>query len=186
MLSTDRPEFVRVLNGLAAIKPGKGELTDEALDLWWSTMRGDWTIEDFRQASGHLLKSCQFMPTPYDFEQLRKAGRPTPGEAWQRAMDSSAGAYRCGQVSGEGVTSGDELVDRAVRAIGGYAVLYETATDKLCFVERRFAEHYEAMQDAGDVRQALPLIARTLPLRVSKLVKDRLANRKLERLGGDA
>src|SRR4051812_7172495 len=84
MQPTEKIEFVKVLNGLAAIK-GK-ELTTQAIDLWWAAL-AKWSLADFKGAASHLVGSCQFMPSPYDFEQLRKAGEPTPSEAWAEALD---------------------------------------------------------------------------------------------------
>lgn len=151
MAPSDKPEFLRVLNGLASIK--RVDLTPEALDLWWSA-HADWEIEDFRAAASQLVKTCQFMPSPKDFEELRKAARPTSGEAWVKALDhASSGNYR---VQGN---MGEPLIDRVVRALGGYQVIAMCSDDKLGFLERRFCEHYESMSDAEDMREALPQIA---------------------------
>ena len=70
MDSGDRPEFVRVLNGLAAIK--RVDLTEDVYELWWQSMK-NWPIDDFKDAAGYLLKNCQFMPAPFDFEVRRKS-----------------------------------------------------------------------------------------------------------------
>lgn len=156
MQPSDRLAFVAVLNGLAAVKPGKG-LTPEALDLWWSAMRG-WDLADFKAAASHLAKSVEFMPSPYHFEQLRKAGRPTAAEAWATALSATRTCYHAGRY-GPGGTSGDPLIDRIVHSLGGYAVLAMCDSDKLGFMERRFAEHYEDLQDAEDVRGSIPQIA---------------------------
>ena len=84
MAPDDKPEFVRVLNGLAAIK--RVDLTKEAYEMWWGSM-SDWSIDDFRGAAGHLLKTCQFMPSPYDFEQLRVVHEKTGHEAWAGVLE---------------------------------------------------------------------------------------------------
>lgn len=149
MQSADRAEFLRILNGLAAIKPN-AKLTDDGLDMWWQCM-ADWSIDEFRSAASHLAKACQFMPLPYDFEQLRKAGRPTAGEAWARALEHVRAGGTC--------NTGDDLLDRTAAALGGWRTLGMTNLDSLHFVERRFCEHFEAMQDATDTREAVPQIA---------------------------
>lgn len=150
MQSHDRPRFLAVLNGLAAIKPG-AKLTPEALALWWSSMSA-WSIEEFCKAADHLARECEFFPNPYHFEQLRKAGRETTAEAWVRAVKHAASsAYRDGPL-------GDTAIDTCVRAIGGYMAIAMCDTDKLHFLERRFCEHFEAKQDAEDVREALPAL----------------------------
>lgn len=156
MTPKDKPDFIKQLIGLAAVKPGK-DLTPEAYEIWWNAMQ-DWSLEEFKQAAAHLAKSVEFMPSPYHFEQLRKAGRPTAGEAWEKARKACGSAIQYGQVTHNG-TCGDPTIDAAVRAIGGYGVIAMCDTDKLHFLERRFAEHYESIQDAKDVREAVPQIA---------------------------
>ncbi len=111
-----------------------------------------WSIDEFEIAAQHLLTACEFMPTPKDFEDLRKAGRHTSGEAFINARETARKGWRK-------KTCGVDLIDRAVNAIGGYDAIGMCETDKLHFLERRFAEHYESMQDCDEVRQALPAIA---------------------------
>ncbi len=146
MDSNDRPEFVRVLNGLAAIK--RVDLTKEAYELWWQSMKS-WPIDDFKEAASYLLKNCQFMPTPYDFEQLRKKGEPSAHEAWVTALAHAEGAWRQGVL-------GDALTDQVVAMLGGYRLLALTNSDKLGFLERRFLDAYNDFLDTGGVRKALP------------------------------
>lgn len=141
MVPGDRAEFLRTLNGLAAIK-GK-ELTTEALSLWWSAM-SRWTIEEFKQAASHLVSACQFMPSPFDFEQLRRAGEPTPSEAWGALL------------------RGEQLSGRALRAadlIGGQYAIRHTDVKELPFIERRFRSAYEELTDVERAREELPQLA---------------------------
>src|ERR1700759_829480 len=94
MIDADKAEFIGVLVGLAAIKPGK-DLTREAYEIWWLAMRDNWTLEHFKSAASHLASSCEFMPSPYHFEQLRKAARQTAGEAFAQALQHvRTSAYR--------------------------------------------------------------------------------------------
>lgn len=148
MTPADKPEFARLLNGLAAIKPG-AKLTAEGLDVWWLAMQ-DWPIEEFRAATAHLAKSVEFMPSPFQFEQLRRAGLPTAGEAWAEALDR----VRHGRYP-----TGDAAIERAVAALGGWRVIAMSTDEGLPFLERRFAEHFEALEDAQALRRALPAIA---------------------------
>lgn len=152
MQAGDREQFLKVMNGMAAIK--RMQLTAEALDLWWAFL-ADWSIEDFKAAAIVVLKSSPYMPQPADFENLRKSARLTAGEAFAKAVSACGSAIQCGQVTSGG-SCGDPLIDRAVRAIGGYGVIAMCQRDSLHFLERRFTEHYEAMQDADHVREALP------------------------------
>lgn len=144
MRPSDKPKFVTTLVGLAAIK-GR-ELTDEAIDLWWLSMAA-WSIEDFTAAAAHLIGACQFMPTPYDFAQLRKAGEPTAGEAWERVL------------AGAKLEPGSRVA-RAAQIVGGqFAVRHADVERDLPFIQKRFMEAYEDLRDADVVRQALPQIA---------------------------
>lgn len=152
MVDADKPAFLAVLNGLAAVKPG-AKLTPEALEVWWRAMR-PWSIEDFRAAAAELVRTVEFFPNPFHFEQLRKAAsRITAGEAWARVREVA----RAG-----GTTSGDPRIDRVARVLGGYRTLGMTSTDQMQFLERRFVEHFEDMGDADDAREALPQLSHDL------------------------
>ena len=150
MLPPEKPEFLKILNGLASIKPG-AKLSPEGLSVWWLALR-EWTLEEFRAAASHLAKSVEFMPSPFHFERLRYATRPTAGEAFAKAVKHAASsAYREGML-------GEPVTDAAVSALGGYRVIAMCDVDKLPFLERRFCEHYEAIQDAQEVRDELPML----------------------------
>lgn len=147
MLPTDKPKFVEVLMGLAAIR-GK-ELTKEAINLWWASM-SRWSIEDFTGAASHLVSASQFMPTPYDFDQLRKAGEPTASEAWTEAFEACRD-WR----NPEALPNG--RISRAAAAVGGFRAIAMCDTERdLPHVQRRFLEAYEELSDVESVRDALP------------------------------
>lgn len=156
MQPSDREEFLRTLNGLAAIKPG-AKLTHEALDMWWLALSA-WSIDEFKRASAHLATASEFMPNPYHFTQLRKAGEITAGEAFQQARVIVRSLNPREFASHR---SGDARLDAAIRACGGYEALAMCTTDNIGFFERRFAEHFESISDAEAVREALPQIAGT-------------------------
>ena len=149
MNSSDRPEFVEILNGLAAIR--RVDLTKEVYEIWWRAMK-DWSIDAFRDAAGYLLKNCQFMPSPYDFEQLRKEGETSASEAWSMVFQHAEGNWRHGLL-------GDARIDRAVASLGGYRVIALTNTEKLGFFERRFKDTYNDLYCTDSVRKALPDLA---------------------------
>jgi hypothetical protein len=144
----DRREFVEVVLGFAELK-GK-QLSKPAVDLYWQAMQ-HWSIGEFKAAAQHLLGTCAFFPTPKEFEDLRRAGRPTAGEAWAKVV---AAARRGGGTD-------DPLLERAVAAMGGWLVIRMSDEDKLHFLERRFAEHYAEIQDATDTREAVPMLPRS-------------------------
>jgi hypothetical protein len=158
----DRVEFLKVMNGMAGMK--KLQLTTDILDLWWTCMKS-WEIGDFKAAAAHLLTKCEFMPQPKDFEDLRKAGRPSAGEAWAKVLDHvRKGWYRytdggVGRYERE-LAPNEALINSAVEAIGGYRAIAIHQESTLHFLERRFCEHYESIQDREEVRTALPGIAK--------------------------
>ncbi len=150
----DTPEFARfrdVMNGMAKLY--EREIDAAVLDAYWLALRS-WSISEFEQAAAHLMGSRQFMPRPFDFNELRKASRPTAGEAWARAvLHAASSAYRDGPL-------GEEPTDTCVRCLGGYVAIAMCDEDKLHYLERRFVEHYEAKQDADETREALPELTR--------------------------
>ncbi len=146
MLVTDEEEFLKVLNGLAAMK--KLELNAPAIELWWLSFQS-WEIADFKIAAAQLIKTCKWIG-PNDFENLRKAGRETPAEAWVAARKF----LRWGL---HGYTLDENCppkIATCIRALGGANVIAMTDEDKLPFLERRFTEHYETLEDADDVRRS--------------------------------
>jgi hypothetical protein len=151
MTPADREAFVEIVLGFAELK-GR-QLSAPALELYWRSLQ-HWPLPAFRTAAEQLVRTCEFMPGPKDFEDLRKAGRATAGEAWAEVLAHvRANAYR-GRVV---VVS--ELVDRAVAAIGGYHAIGMCDSDKTHFLEKRFNEAFEDLQNAEDVREAVPAIA---------------------------
>ena len=152
MQTTDRKAFLEIVIGFAELK-GKA-LSAPALELYWNAMQA-WSIEDFRAAANHLVGTCQFMPTPKDFEDLKRASKPTPAEAWEKARKALQWTVN-GYVEKPGT---DPLVALALRSIGGANALAMCDEDKLHFLERRFSQVYESLADSNAIREALPLIA---------------------------
>lgn len=167
MKPADRQKFVEVIMGFAELK-GK-QLSAPAMELYWRSLQ-HWPLADFLAAAEHLIRTCEFMPMPKDFEDLRKAGKPTAGEAWATAVANCGSCHSAlGYTSGG--TCGDPFIDRVVRAIGGYRAIALCDSEKLHFLERRFSEHFETMQDAEDTRDAVPEIAFDGRLKLGNVLK---------------
>jgi hypothetical protein len=162
VIEADKAKFCKTLLGLALVKPPHAKLAPEAYEIWWQALQ-DWPLDEFQQAAAHLSKSVEFMPSPFHFEQLRKAGRPTAGEAWAHIRAMARQSF-------EGEPA-DPIAARALQALGGLRSVAMCDSDKVHFLERRFAEHYEAMQDSEEVRQALPQIAEDRRIGVSAVAK---------------
>lgn len=173
MTPADEIEFARVVTAMAAQKPGK-PLTPEGIELFWRSMQ-DWSIEDFKAAAAHLMRTVEFMPSAYHFEQLRKAGEPTAAEAFARARQIVRRLYQREMASHD---SGDPRLDAAIRACGGYEALAMCTTENIGFFERRFNEHFAAIGDAEAARSAVPSIAGT-----SRLAGPTSAASALSRIG---
>jgi hypothetical protein len=140
MQPTDRAAFVRILNGLVAIKPGAKALTPEALTIWWNSMQ-DWSIADFEQAAAHLVRHSKFMPSPYEFEELRRAGELTASEAWTLAL------------SGAELQPGCRAARAALIVGGQYAIRHANTERDLPHIERRFLDAYEQLADVDPARE---------------------------------
>lgn len=151
MQPADSKRFNQLLTGVCLTFGREPEPL--VLDVYWLTLR-DWSLEDFERACGHILKTAKFMPRPSDFEDLRKAGRMTPGEAFAAAM---VVARDCSPHTRS--TSGDPRIDAAAAACGGYFAMGQQETEKLGFLERRFVEHFESISEVEDTREAVPQIA---------------------------
>jgi hypothetical protein len=171
MQQTDFQRFNALMNGMAKLY--ERELDGAMLDAYWLALR-DWELADFQAAAGQLMRTSKFMPRPADFEELRRAARPTAGEAW-------AEARACFRSGARG--TGDPLTDRVVQMLGGYKAMGYTASDQMPFIERRFAEHYTALQDAEEIRAAVPQIAGAARLRIGA---PRSASDLLQKLPLDA
>jgi hypothetical protein len=161
MQADDFTRFRALMTGMAEMY--QRELSSVLLDAYWISLR-DWSLENFEAAAGQLMRTSSFMPRPADFTNLVKAGRKTAGEAWLLALDFARNGYSRWDSGPVTQTPGvkkpdDPILTQAVRAIGGYEAIAMSPTDKTVFLEKRFCEHYEAMQEANEVREAVPQIA---------------------------
>lgn len=136
MQPQDRKAFLEVVIGFAELK-GK-QLSAPGLELYWNAMQ-DWSIEDFRRAAHTLIRTCEFMPTPKEFNDLRKASQPTAAEAW----------------FGSGVSS-NALANKAMKIATQGRYVGHIPLSELQWVQKRFIEVYESLQESAEARQALP------------------------------
>ena len=176
MTPADFDDFAVVLRAFAEIKART--LSPAAIELYWRAMQ-DWDVEHFRAAAVRLLKTSKFMPTPADFEDLKRQQERTCGEAWSAALEH---AKKLPVVGGhlQEVASGDDLLDRAARAVGGFKVIASTGAEGLPFLDKRFCERYEDLRDAEDVRHALPQLTADV---VAKLAAEKRS--ALVAIGGE-
>ena len=156
MTPEDYESFCGILLGFA--EPRRIALSSTTFELYWAALT-EWTIEDVRSAANILFKQCDWMPTPKDFEDLRRSATERAGvDAWEMARRAARSAIALGRVR-EDVTSGDALVDRAVATIGGYGAIALCETAWLHALERRFLQAYVEVREVAEIRAALPHFA---------------------------
>lgn len=149
MTNEDFDEFSKVVIAFAELR-GK-ELSVPAQKLYFRALK-HWQLDEFKRAAEHLLRTCEFMPTPKQFEDLRRAGEPTAAEAWAMALSACvnwrSGALPAGRIA------------RAAAAVGGFQAIAMANTERdLPFVQKRFLEAYDELSDVEPVRDELPQIA---------------------------
>ena len=156
MKPEDYEAFAGILLGFA--EPRQIALSSTTFELYWGAL-ANWTLEEFRSAANILFKQCDWMPTPKDFEDLRRSATERAGvDAWDMARRAARSAIALGRVR-EDVTSGDVLVDRAVATIGGYGSIALCETAWLHALERRFLQAYIEVREVAEIRAALPQFA---------------------------
>lgn len=163
MRPEDKAEFVQTVAAMAAHKRQTLSAVDHK--FWWMGMQ-DWTLEDFQAAAFVLVKREDFMPNMKHFEDLRKAGRMTAGEAWDKVVTHvRTSAYEHGGIN--------PLIDQCVRAtVGSYRQLAMSNVSDTHWLEKRFAEHYGTISDVQDTRHALPQITLHEPSLTPRLAAD--------------
>jgi hypothetical protein len=142
MTRKDFPAFTKVVLGFAEVRGKK--LSEEALEIYWRAM-AHWTLADFEEAAAVLLRTSRFMPTPKEFEDLRKRATETAPEAWVEILRRA----RRGDFDLAGLSSAARL---AVTALGGIRAVAMSETAHTHFLEKRFCEHYGELQDAYTAR----------------------------------
>lgn len=147
MTPDDRKPFLEVVIGFAELK-GKA-LSAPALELYWNAMQ-HWPLDAFRAAAQQLVRTCQWMPTPKEFEDLLRAAEPTAGEAWDAVY------------LGHG-----ELTPRAARAAliasNGRRLAMLDIEREIPHVQRRFLEIYDELTDVEQTREVLPYLGDLAP-----------------------
>lgn len=136
MQPSDFGRFKSMMAGMAKLYDK--EIEPVLLDAYWIALR-DWSLSEFEGACAQLMRTQTFMPRPSEFTALRKKARElTAAEAW--------------------FTSGSSKDPRANRAMsvatqGRY--VGHVPLDELPWVQKRFLEVYDELQDVDETRVAL-------------------------------
>lgn len=153
MTDADKPEFLRILNGLAAVKPG-AKLTPEGLHLWWIAM-AEWSLPEFIAAASHIARTVEFFPNPFHFDQLRRtAAEQTAGDAWALVL------AKVRTISPRETASVTPKIDAVVRQMGGYGHLACMTQEDLPHRQRRFTELWAECGEVEEAQRVLPSAAR--------------------------
>ena len=164
MLVTEGDKFRNILRGMGRMY--SAEPDNLVLDAYWIALC-DWEFQDFQAAAQRLMKTSKFMPRPSDFEDLRKAGRMTSGEAFAKAIGwARDGSYKHPAKTPEAI-----LIDRVVAALGGWSAITGSDPEYVHFLEKRFSEHFDTIVDVTEIREALPQIAAPLHPRLAASLK---------------
>lgn len=136
MQQTDFNRFKAIMAGMAKLYDK--ELEPILLDAYWMALR-DWTLDDFEAAAGQLMRTQTFMPRPAEFTALRKqARRVTAAEAW----------FTSG-------TSDDDRANRAMKIAAQGRYVGHIPIDELHWVQKRFVEIYDELDDIDEARAAI-------------------------------
>jgi hypothetical protein len=157
----DFERFRAVMTGMAEVF--QRELSAPLLDAYWLSLR-EWELTEFEAAAAELMRTSEHMPRPAAFMGLKRRGRATPGEAWAEALAYARRGYNPNfpRLPQRGLLT-DPVVARAIDAIGGYQALAASSPESTQFLERRFAEHFESIQESSDVREAVPELMHDKP-----------------------
>lgn len=149
MQQADFARFRAVMAGMAEVY--QRDLSGPLLDAYWLAL-GAWSLGEFEGACSQLLRTSRFMPRPADFHEMRKSATcRTADEAWQIA---------CGKTE-------DPLIIRARQIATQGRYLGHIDLDELKWVQRKFCEVYDELQDVAETRQALPRLQTLLAVPVS-------------------
>lgn len=154
MIEADREQFAQVVMGMALLYGQKPSLM--STEIFFDSMQ-DWDIRDFKVAAARLMKICEFMPRPKDFEKLKAAGKETAGEAFgtvRKWLKYSPLGYTLEPGTPRNIAA-------AIQACGGANAIAMCTIEGLPFLEKRFTQHFNEISGVNETRAALPGITGT-------------------------
>jgi hypothetical protein len=150
MISGDHEKFRNTMIGMGLVFGA--EVSEPTMDIYWMALK-DWEVDAFQGAAAHLINTCEFMPRPFDFNRLRQASKPSAQAVWGQVLEQCKNWRNKADLP-------TGLVDRAVKAVGGWESIAMADTEKsLPHIQRRFLDAYESMEDADTTMTALPMLA---------------------------
>ena len=135
MQTSDRKAFAETL--LAAGELYQRDITEQAVRLWWDTLKG-YPIERVQAAMAGHIRVSHFMPQPSDLIRYID-GSPTDKaeRAWLLVLEAA-------RVHGQNrsVAFDDPLIPAVVLGMGGFSLICMCPTQELHWLARRFTDRY--------------------------------------------
>lgn len=154
MKSTDREEFVRMLNGLGEYygKP----MSPALADIYWNGLKNYELSEVCGAINAHVRNpdSGQFMPKIADIERFLHGNTSTRAmQAWVKVADAvqRVGTY-------ETVKFDDPLIHACIEDMGGWPEIGKISNDELPFKIREFEKRYMAYLQIPPARKPSPAL----------------------------
>ncbi|MBW2596735.1 MAG: hypothetical protein JRC93_12355 [Deltaproteobacteria bacterium] len=138
MNKRDLPRFTQIMLGMA--DNFRDTITKEGMTMRFDMLSG-YSLEQVETASRKILKYRKYskMPPIAEFVEALDGDSKMQGlEAWGVVMGCLGGG-------GDGLS--DEKVNEVVRRLGGWSYLKTQTYDELHWLEKRFIEHYESMDE---------------------------------------
>ena len=160
MRNDDKAEFAKRLYEMFKAFRKADEFDDDTVAIWWNRLHQDFAIEDFKVAATEMEKISKFLPVIANFFELKRLAEAySETDAWGDVLEHlRSGAYRRRGI-------GDDKIDRAVRAMGGYRALAMRNEDDLTIWGfKRFREHYSDVFASVEREESLLLPGGSDPL----------------------
>ena len=160
MRNEDMAEFARRLYEMFKAFRKADEFDDDTVAIWWNRLHQDFAIEDFKVAATELEKVRKFLPVIADFFELKRLAETySETDAWDDVLEHlRSGAHRRRGI-------GDDKIDRAVRAMGGYrALAMRDENDLTIWGFKQFREHYNDVCDSVELEASLLLTGGSDPI----------------------
>jgi hypothetical protein len=144
VITDDKREFARLLQGVQTEVYQRPELTAAALGVWWAAL-SHIEMDVFRSALSAHVRTSKFPPTPADIVALVDGTSDDKAmAAWFKVRNAIG---RAGQYNS--VAFDDGCIHRAITDIGGWVRLCQTPEDELPFRQKDFIAAYKIAAQRG-------------------------------------
>jgi len=141
MKANDLVKFSEIMMALAEVFESDGEPSAVKIEIYFNALK-DKTIKQITEAAGKLFRNRAFSSFPKPAELITLIDGPESVKAlaaWGLVM-------KCLE---NGDIPPDPAINETVRRIGGWDWLSTQGYTELHWIEKRFIEHFEAINDGG-------------------------------------